>query len=76
MVTDEVSGYREGPGSNNYPTPQEQTLGASESVGPSRGSSDASATAPIGLGFGGLQPLTRVSECTFLLSDSQVIALF
>nr|XP_024403544.1 uncharacterized protein LOC112295797 isoform X2 [Physcomitrium patens] len=59
MVTDEVSGYREGPGSNNYPTPQEQTFGASESVGPSRGSSDASATAPIGLGFGGLQPLTR-----------------
>ncbi|KAG0625261.1 hypothetical protein M758_2G041000 [Ceratodon purpureus] len=57
MVSDEVSGDNERPGSSPNPTPEGQTLEAGGSGGPSGGTLDASGTAPVGLGLGGLQPL-------------------
>nr|XP_024378995.1 large proline-rich protein BAG6-like isoform X6 [Physcomitrium patens]XP_024379003.1 large proline-rich protein BAG6-like isoform X6 [Physcomitrium patens]XP_024379014.1 large proline-rich protein BAG6-like isoform X6 [Physcomitrium patens] len=60
MVTDQVSGDDERPGSSDHSAPQGQALRASVSGGPGGGSSDVPASAPIGLGLGGLQPLARV----------------
>lgn len=73
MVSDEVSGDNERPGSSPNPTPEGQTLEAGGSGGPSGGTLDASGTAPVGLGLGGLQPLpARVSQYMFLVIDVKV----
>ena len=72
-VSDDVSGDNERPGSSPHPTPEDQTVEAGGSDGPSGGSLDASVTAPVGLGLGGLQPLpARVSRYIFLVMDIEV----
>ena len=68
MVSDEVRGDKERPGSGTQPASEGQTLEAGG--GPSGGSSDAPGSTPVGLGLGGLQPLpSRVSQCMPVVID-------
>lgn len=73
MAVDSVSGDPERPESSPHPTPQGETSETGGSDGPGGGTVDASGTAPVGLGLGGLQPLpARVSEYMLLVVDMKV----
>lgn len=77
MVSHEVSGDNERLGSSPHSPPQGQILEAGGSGGPSGETLDASVTAPVGLGLGGLQPLpARVSQYMFLVVDIKVAVCF
>lgn len=66
MVSEEVNGDNERPGSSGGRSGEGQRLEAGGSGGGGGGTVDVSVTAPVGLGLGGLQPLpARVSRYMF-----------